>query len=94
MEDAQMEILKQDVLDKYARAEETFTDAPQKDREFLQKFSFICLLSFDVYVKKLVIEKLIDDLREQNPVEERKEAPAEKEKKKDKEKDKVKDKEK
>ena len=29
MEDTQMEILKQDVLDKYARAEETFLDAPE-----------------------------------------------------------------
>lgn len=65
MEDAQMEILKQDILDKYARAEETFLDAPEKNRAFLQKFSFICLLSFDVYVKKLVIEKMIDDMREQ-----------------------------
>ena len=25
-------------------------------------FSFICLLSFDVYVKKQLIESLIDDL--------------------------------
>ena len=82
MEDTQMEILKQDILDKYSRAEETFTDAPEKDRDFLQKFSFICLLSFDVYVKKLVIEKMIDDLREQMQP-----AP-EKEKVKDKGKDK------
>lgn len=82
MEGTQMEILKQDILDKYARSEETFTDAPEKDREFLQKFSFICLLSFDVYVKKLVIEKMIDDMRE------RTQEFAEKEKAKDKGKDK------
>ena len=82
MEGTQMEILKQDILDKYARSEETFTDAPEKDREFLQKFSFICLLSFDVYVKKLVIEKMIDDMHE------RTQEFAEKEKAKDKGKDK------
>ncbi len=65
MEDTQMEILKQDILDKYSRAEETFSEASEKEKAFLQKFSFICLLSFDVYVKKLVIEKMIDDMREQ-----------------------------
>ena len=31
-----------------------------EDQEFLQTFSFICMLSFDVYVKKMLIEKLID----------------------------------
>ena len=30
--------------------------------EFLRKFSFICMLSFDVYVKKLIIEKMVDEL--------------------------------
>ena len=86
MEDTQMEILKQDILDKYSRAEETFTDAPEKDRDFLQKFSFICLLSFDVYVKKLVIEKMIDDLREQMQTSTEKDKTKEKESEKKKEK--------
>lgn len=86
MEDTQMEILKQDILDKYSRAEETFTDAPEKDRDFLQKFSFICLLSFDVYVKKLVIEKMIDDLREQAQTSTEKDKTKEKESEKKKEK--------
>lgn len=39
---------------------ETFSDAATEDQEFLQTFSFICMLSFDVYVKKMLIEKLID----------------------------------
>ena len=39
----------------------TFEDM-EEDREFLQLFSFICLLSFDVYMKKQLIEKLIDQL--------------------------------
>lgn len=90
MEDTQMEILKQDVLDKYTRAEETFFDAPEKDREFLQKFSFICLLSFDVYVKKLVIEKMIDDLREQSQTSGEKDKTKDKEKEKESEKKKEK----
>lgn len=62
MEKSQVELLKKDVVEKFKRAEETFGDAPEESQEFLRKFSFICLLGFDVYVKKLLIEKLIDDL--------------------------------
>lgn len=61
MEKAQIEVMKQDVLDKFRKAENTFGEAPKEDQEFLQKFSFICLLSFDVYIKKLIIEKMIDE---------------------------------
>ena len=39
-----------------------FKDAPEEDRDFLQLFSFICLLAFDTYMKKTLIEKLIDSL--------------------------------
>ncbi|MCD8037526.1 MAG: DUF1836 domain-containing protein [Lachnospiraceae bacterium] len=66
----QMERLKEDVAAKYDRAMETFEDAPEESREFLKLFSFICALSFDVYMKKTVIERLIDDMRqtkEKNP---------------------------
>ena len=52
--------MKQDVVRKYHKAQETFSDAATEDQEFLQTFSFICMLSFDVYVKKMLIEKLID----------------------------------
>lgn len=91
MEESQMEILKQDVMDKYRRAGETFEDAPLQDREFLKKFSFICLLSFDVYVKKLLIEKLIDDLHANKP-EKGEKAKGEKGKTEESDKDKKKEK--
>ena len=55
-----VEVMKQDVVRKYHKAQETFSDAATEDQEFLQTFSFICMLSFDVYVKKMLIEKLID----------------------------------
>ena len=64
MEKCQVERLKEDVVEKYKLAENTFGEAPEEDREFLRKFSFICMLSLDVYVKKMIIEKLIDDLAE------------------------------
>ncbi len=33
-----------------------------EDADFLQKFVFLCLLNFDVYVKKLLMEKIIDSM--------------------------------
>lgn len=81
MEEAQIEALKADVTQKFRVAEDTFHDAPEESREFLQKFAFICALSFDVYLKKLLIEKLVDELAE--PV-----SGKEKEKEKVKEKEK------
>ena len=62
LERQEVEKMKQDVIDKYHIASEIFPDSEEEDRQFLQTFSFICLLSFDVYVKKQVIEKLIDGL--------------------------------
>lgn len=56
----QVEALKKHVEAEYEEAMGTFKDAPEDSREFLKLFSFICFLSFDVYMKKQLIEKLID----------------------------------
>ena len=64
LEQEQIEVMKKDVMQKYECAERTFENAPDEKREFLKKFSFICMLSFDVYVKKMIIEKLIDEMKE------------------------------
>lgn len=66
LEKDQVDILKQDITNRYNISRETFQDAPAEDQDFLKTFSFICMLSFDVYVKKQMIEKLIDQL---HPVE-------------------------
>lgn len=50
---------------KYKIAGETFEDFPAEDQKFLHTFSFICMLSFDVYIKKMLIERMIDDLNEE-----------------------------
>ena len=60
MEKEQVENLKKDLMEKYDTASKSFADAGEKDREFLTIFSFICLLSFDVYMKKQLIESIID----------------------------------
>lgn len=60
-EQEQVEALTKDVIRKFSKAEKTFTHVEsEEDKEFLTTFSFICMLSFDVYVKKMIIEKLID----------------------------------
>lgn len=60
MEQAEVEAMKQDILKTYAESKNMFSEAPEDSKDFLQMFSFICMLSFDVYVKKLLIEKLVD----------------------------------
>lgn len=67
MEKSQIEYLKRDLTRRYNVSKETFQSAPEEDKDYLQLFSFICLLSFDVYIKKTLIEKLIDDMKEKNP---------------------------
>lgn len=66
MEKAQFDSMKEDVIRKYRESEKTFQNAPEEGRDFLQKFAFICMLSYDVYVKKLMIEKMIDEMAKQN----------------------------
>lgn len=61
MEEGQIQAMKADVTEKYRMAQETFKDAPEEDADFLRKFAFICVLGFDVYLKKLMIEKMIDE---------------------------------
>ena len=57
----QLEALKEDVRKKYRVSSETFGEVQnEEEQEFLQLFSFICMLTFDVYIKKLMIEKIID----------------------------------
>lgn len=62
LEKMQVDALKNDILNKFETSRKPFKNAPLEDREFLQLFSFIGLLSFDVYIKKLMIEKMVDAL--------------------------------
>jgi len=55
--------LKEDIVRKFTISQETFKDAPEEDKEMLQLFSFISILSYDVYVKRLLIEKMIDSFK-------------------------------
>ena len=61
LESGAIEFLKKDIADKFCIAEKTFQDAPEERQDFLKNFAFICLLSYDVFMKKLMIEKLVDE---------------------------------
>lgn len=62
LEKEQLDIIKKDIIQKYNVSQETFDDKDSSERDFLTLFSFICTLSFDVYLKKQLIEKIIDQL--------------------------------
>lgn len=68
LEDAQMDSLIQDVQAKFETAKETFRDGKAaelspEDREELQLFAFLCELGFDVYLKRQLMEKIVDHLQ-------------------------------
>ena len=62
LEKGQIEQLKVSLTRDYERAGETFTEEDKEDKEFLQLFSFICMLSYDIYIRKQIIEKIVDNL--------------------------------
>ncbi|MFR6538466.1 MAG: DUF1836 domain-containing protein [Lachnospiraceae bacterium] len=70
----QAKALIKDVVSKYNATQKSFADAPEEDQEFLRNFGFICMLGFDVYIKKMMIESLIDFNNEKRAEEAKKEA--------------------
>ncbi len=73
LEKKEKEHLISDIREKFDRAKTTFStedshydSLSDSDREELQLFSFLCELGFDVYLKKLIMETIIDHLREMN----------------------------
>ena len=64
LEKSRIDSMAKDIARIYKTSLDTFADAPEDEQKMLQNFSFICSLAFDVYVKKQVIEKLIDDMPE------------------------------
>lgn len=60
---SQLSTVSTDIRTKLEVNQAHFDDVKNKrDREFLQKFSMICMLGFDVFLKKQIIEGLIDTI--------------------------------
>lgn len=53
-----------DIARKFQVSRNTFEDFSGDDKEDMKLFAFICMLCFDVYVKKQLIETLIDSAKE------------------------------
>lgn len=79
----QAKALIKDVVSKYNATQKSFVDAPEEDQEFLRNFGFICMLGFDVYIKKMMIESLIDLNSEKRAEKAKKEASNQAKEKKD-----------
>lgn len=62
LERSEIEAVREDLLKTFEMAKTSFPDAPEEEKDFLQMFSFVCMLSFDVYLKKQLIEELIDKM--------------------------------
>lgn len=51
-----------DIINKLRKSQKTFPEIEdEEEKEMLSTFAFICMLSFDVWVKKTIIENLIDE---------------------------------
>ena len=65
LEKGQIEQLKETLTKDYQRAGETFTEEEEEEKQFLQLFSFICMLSYDIFIRKQIIEKIVDAMPKQ-----------------------------
>lgn len=63
--------LMKDLAKKFKTSRNTFANAPAEDADMLRTFSFICMLSYDVYIKKTLIERLIDQMNDKKAASEK-----------------------
>lgn len=65
---SQLSTISEDITVKLEAEKEHFTNVKNAgDREFLQTFSMICMLGFDVFLKKQIIESLVDSISPKAP---------------------------
>lgn len=65
LEKSRIEAVGESVKEACEKSSAAFSDLPSgEDQDELRLFAFICSLSFDVYLKKMMIEKIIDNLKE------------------------------
>lgn len=62
MEHSQAAYVTKDMLHKATVAEQSFTEIEDENqRDYLQNFAYACLLSYDIYMKRQMLERLIDE---------------------------------
>ena len=66
LEHEEVQHVLKDLAKKYQTSAKTFDGLPDEEAQMMHKFSFICMLCFDVYIKKMIIEQTIDQLPRPN----------------------------
>ena len=59
LEKSRIPEFEKEIIRSYNSSKKCFNEAAEEDRDSLQLFAFICNLSFDIYVKKQIVEKLL-----------------------------------
>lgn len=71
---SEMPTVARDISQKLAASEKEFPNVKDPDEQrFLQLFSFVCMLGYDVYCKKHIIESIIDEMNTLFPEDKEKE---------------------
>lgn len=67
MERIQTDNLTKDILRRYKASQNLFPEVTDEaEADFLSRFAVICLLSFDAYMKKQIVERLVDETLSEN----------------------------
>jgi len=62
IEKEQAGTVSRDIVNKAKVAEQTFSDIEDEEqRNYLRKYAYACLLSYDIYMKRQMLERLIDE---------------------------------
>lgn len=73
MEHDYNEPIRESIMETFEKAQETFPELSDgKQKELLQKFSFITLMGYDIYLRKQVLEKMIDELYQEDETDKKK----------------------
>lgn len=59
-EDTFVQEVLENVMKQFYMSADLFPDAPKADQASLREFTFICMLSLDIYLKKQLIEAILD----------------------------------
>ena len=59
-EDTFVQEVLENVMKQFHMSADLFPDAPKADQASLREFTFICMLSLDIYLKKHLIEAILD----------------------------------
>lgn len=55
-----------DITRKFSKSMQTFEGASEEEAELLHRFSLICMLGYDIYIKKAIIEDIVDQINADN----------------------------